>query len=48
MEVSLRRRRMDKTQVPQIGQGIIYGMVLGAVDWTELEGAVGAPEWTEL
>ena len=44
----LRSRRLDKRQVPQTGQGIIYGVVLGAVHWTELDGVAGTSGWTEL
>ena len=43
-----RSRRLDKDWVPQTGQGIIYGVVLGAVEWTELEGVASAIDWTEL
>ena len=45
---SRRYRRLDKYWVPQTGQGIIYGRILGAVEWTELEGVVGTSDWTEL
>ena len=37
-------RKLDKSWVPQIGQGSIYGMVLGALDWTELEGVIGTED----
>jgi len=39
---------VDKDWVPQSGQGIIYGMVLGAIEWTELEGVIGTADWTGL
>ncbi len=34
--------------MPQVGQGIIYGVVLGTVYWTELDDVVGTSGWTEL
>jgi len=34
--------------VPQTGQGIIYEIGLGTVNWTELNGMLGAAYWTAL
>jgi len=39
---------LDKSQVPQTGQGVKYKIGLGAADWAELNRILGAVEWTAL
>lgn len=40
--------RLDKSQVPRIGQRVKYKVGLGAENWTELKGYVDAENWTEI
>ena len=44
----IRYRRLDKSQVPQTGQGIKYRIGLGTANWTELRRMLGATDWTTL
>ena len=41
-------RRLDKSQVPQIGQGFKCKIGLGTANWTELNRMIGAADRTTL
>ena len=41
-------RRLDKSQVPQTGQGFKCKIGLGTANWTELRRMIGATDWATL
>ena len=43
-----RCHRLDKSQVPQTGQGVKCKIGLGTVNWTELRRIPGTVDWTAL